>query len=404
MGCGNNKIEDIRVFDGDGMEQTFPESKAADIYNNGGHYVKHGDYVYFRQYDIVDIKKRDKEDMRPLIEGAKSNMVRIGPNGDPEHLFADRGYGGIFIYENKNGEPIFILNKEDNSENAIGSEIYLRSYTGGQREVLGNGSILAVDQDRDLIIALGYYGSISIIGIEEKSSHNIVEADAIFTYYDHERGVVYARMNAYGSPTGELDYSGFDVVTGKEVFKTAISEKVIDGLMGFDEDSYLYYSFNKGYADEDYAYVWLYGIDGVSEPFYDRLWLKIDKKDGKYTVVEDDLWLRKGLIFKSYEEKERILLSDEEFDSGDYYMIAEDLTVKKVLAQEELYLSGEFWDEDYHAEITTLEYVDGAIFYSETMGPRNVEKDKNCYGYDHGGTYVYYKDSIDGEKHWLYEY
>ena len=125
------------------------DEKASDIENNGGYFVKKGDYVYFRVYgeDALPSTALWANFMQPVV-GSTSSVWRLDlKTNQYEKLFDDGGYGGLWFFQ----DALWL-----NRETEFGNIIYTVDLNTYETHDLDWGVIKGISPDGSHLVYEGH--------------------------------------------------------------------------------------------------------------------------------------------------------------------------------------------------------------------------------------------------------
>lgn len=123
----------------------------ADMKYTDSTYVYQDGKVYYRKYHEDSYEEAALWGMYDAIPGAKKEIVCIDSDGVETELFVDEGYGDIYLINNRFYMTEKKLREEDGSVYTI-TWLYSVDMKGNDRIDYGNGEILAIDRDRNIIV------------------------------------------------------------------------------------------------------------------------------------------------------------------------------------------------------------------------------------------------------------
>ncbi|MDE6421177.1 MAG: DUF5050 domain-containing protein [Lachnospiraceae bacterium] len=112
-------------------------------------YVYQDGNVYYRRYHEDSYEEAAlwaMYDSQP-IPGAKKEIVCIDSDGTETELFTDEGYGDIYLVNDR-----FYMTDGVNMEVYMGLQLYSVDMQGNNRIDYGNGRILAIDRERNVMV------------------------------------------------------------------------------------------------------------------------------------------------------------------------------------------------------------------------------------------------------------
>ena len=110
----------------------------AEVFNNGGLYVKYNGNVYYRQYTADSYAPEGIFGVYEAIPGVKKNMIRMSQDGTKEKAFSDTGIGNIYIYQDK-----MYLGKVNEFYIPV---VYAVDLDGSNEQEIGTGWIEGIDE------------------------------------------------------------------------------------------------------------------------------------------------------------------------------------------------------------------------------------------------------------------
>lgn len=112
-------------------------------------YVYQDGNVYYRRYHEDSYEETALWAMYDYypIPGTKKEIVRIDSDGKETELFTDEGYGDIYLVNDR-----FYMSDGVNMEVYMGLQLYSVDMQGNNRIDYGNGRILAIDRERNVMV------------------------------------------------------------------------------------------------------------------------------------------------------------------------------------------------------------------------------------------------------------
>lgn len=105
--------------------------------------------IYFRKYHEDSYEETALWANYDFIPGAQNEIVCIDSDGKETELFTDEGYDDIYLINDR----FYITDGEFNEESGIAySQLYSVDMQGNDRINYGDGKILAIDREKNIII------------------------------------------------------------------------------------------------------------------------------------------------------------------------------------------------------------------------------------------------------------
>lgn len=387
--------------------------RANEIDNNGGQFIKQDQGIYFRKYNETSFEEKSLWNDFIYQADSWSEIALLKEGSREERSFDDNGFGGLYLYRNKEGQEIFLLNRlyREMDENGdydpqVYSEIYGRDLEGERIGSYGYGSIFALDQERGLILVEKFPGALSLIDLESGQEDIISEAYHRPIYYDSKEGLLYCEDASGGEDSADLVITRIDL-TGKEERILALNREDLN-LLNDDDHSGDYYKIKKIEKKGQDVFITIGGYGGTANHFYSALLVIIDADDLSYKAADkltEADWYALDKPF-TYREDGPFFLDD-----PSYYMLSSEKKGEKIelLNQEDLSFldleGGDIFDLDYFKAMDYIEYVDGKVFFSISSGIRDQDEDIGWrLGYQREETKVYQKDLASGKIEKIYSY
>jgi hypothetical protein len=426
--------------------------------NNGGNYVKYGDYTYYHEYSSPDYAEDEYENFEaPEIDeyspwgrfslSAQKKLVRIDDYGVKEEPFDNNdGYGGIFIYHERmfleDDRGIFSVDLAGNDRIEYG-EGYIYAFdenkgvfinapsssyievincdTGGRKTISNGGYFLCYDYDNGVVYVENYYDdqivirSVNYDGTNEKLVAVVDRNILVDEYYFHknsvtimnlmiENGYLYFEYGAIGGMYGITRYSALSIARVKTdgtdfkvlAYVEDCASVASDG--GDPGTKFLVINSNGNY----YLIYGVYANRYASESKFQSLSLQ------DWSVTETDIQpqpvnepFTDGKVNENYEE---ILIYPD--DSG----ISKTLITKRDYA--EIGITGEnYLGEEFYQFIRDVELVGDWVYFTYEDGIHDEENDyvstnfnKDSYAYIRQNTRVYRKNLTTSKIYLLYSY
>lgn len=131
----------------DTSEASSSEGTSADkVINNGGRFVMYRGNTYYRQYNADSYEPTGLWGSYNPVVGAVKNMMILNQNGAVELAFEDKGEGNIYIA----GDRLYL--QEPSAD--YGTKVYSVSMDGSDRQEIGDGTIVGIDEASQTIVCL----------------------------------------------------------------------------------------------------------------------------------------------------------------------------------------------------------------------------------------------------------
>ena len=262
-------------------------SLLADMKYTNSVYVYQDGKVYYRRYNEDSHENAalwGNYDSHPIPE-TKKEIVCVDADGVETVLFEDEGYGDIYLVNNRFYMMDEKLCEEDGSTHRE-RHLYSVDMQGNDRIDYGNGKILAVDKERNIIILqvyedddTNYYIMNYETGEKKRLFPDSVDCSAIYIS-DYQDGWIYYDKSDY-------DYSPDYPVSKLCAASIEGEQREIIGITS----SYTYpESIGRIEVDEERAYFIFGGYAGSGVDFQGGLLIsvKLDGTDYKAVWTEDD--------------------------------------------------------------------------------------------------------------------
>ena len=163
---------------GQGKAAAALKDGTADIENNGGYFVRCGDYIYFRVYGPDALPKTALwgEFMQP-VSGGSSAIWRLNlKTNQYEELFDDGGYGGLWFFQDR----LWLSRMTE-----LGNIVYTVDLETYQKNDLDWGSIMGISTDGSHLVYESYAdnGQKFYVTGEEDMDHVVSATDGEFLTY-----------------------------------------------------------------------------------------------------------------------------------------------------------------------------------------------------------------------------
>lgn len=391
----------LTACDGDEKKEAIRD----EIFNNGGNFVKYGNFIFFREYNALNFEESGLWNSFAIRPGSWSEIKKMSVKTNKINpLFKDQGFGNIYIFEGREKQPVYLLN-EINVESA-GKEIYGVFSEGQEIETYSQGSIFALDMEREKIIVNHENGAISAHSLDNSFIQIMKEAYHRPLHYDQKEGILYCEDASGGSPDQGITITSCNLSGRSEKILTLSGEEI--NFLTDNDYSGDYYQVKRIEKKDKDIFITLAGYGGNAGHFYSWLVLEVDANDLTYQVLEnpdETYWYQEGKPF-TYKEDGPFYADDPRY----FVLNSEDEGEKiEVLSYEDLALldfkEGDVFYQDYFRAIDYIEYVDGQVFFSISNGNRHEAEDVGWrWGYRRGESMVYKKDLANGEIDLLYSY
>ncbi|MDR2687193.1 MAG: hypothetical protein LBB75_05525 [Oscillospiraceae bacterium] len=373
---------------------------AKEAVNNGGRYVKYGGGVYYWEYTADCLEPSVIWGEFEDVPGARRPLTRLDADGQTQPLFTEDGSGGIWISKDR----LYLTRLDDSYE----PYIFSVSMEGKDRRELGPGDIFALDEARGLLLAtvreyVDHRAQYSVWAIDMQSGRKQLHAaDVVPLLYDAPSATLYCQDTS-GEEEGVVQLRAVDITTGKARDVARIDAARFDGEYRYNE-----LECQNPWLDGDSLHLCLAGYNGNAHMLSGGTALAVDLAGGGVAEKENpdpSDWFGVNRPFHRH--------SDGPFMSEDgdpwYWDICpgQGKAPKTVLSEQDLdglgLPDGPFFGEEDYAGVRDVEYVDGALFFTITRGPRNPSADigwRQAYGLE--SLRAYRKDLATGKIAQLY--
>lgn len=385
------------------------ERSSLNVAGNGGEFIKYDDAIYYREDRADTYASSGIWDWFERQPGAPVRVMQLNEDGTSEPVFDDTGYGGMYLYEDADGELRFLLNayviEEDDGYTAYVPEIYSVNRSGGDRIDFGEGYIVALDEARSLIVAATYRGGIVAFNLHTQEATLLAEAYLRPEHYDPGQGVLYCQSGENYSEDSVFTLTAIDMESGAEAVILDLSQDDFYDLTGNDYFGD-YYEVRNLWKDGDSVFAYVAGYGGSAYMYYDSVLLEVDGQgvyraialpsardwygpDNVYSLDTDGAFYENGVGYEVFVEG-----ADEPLK----VLAAKDLLGIGIIERPEFGMDG-------FTSIKSLAWLGSDFFFSVTTGTRNEDEDIGWRnGYDRQETSVYWKDMSSGEIQLLYSY
>lgn len=403
-------IKEVKEADGSQVRLNYIKEKESVAENNGGHFVKYQDSIYYREYNDDSYEKSGLLYGFNFISGTKSKMMKLDSSGKPEKVFDDAGFNGIFIYEDSSGKPRLLLtgyNDDIEDDQIPYPDVYSVAFDGTDLIYYGSGSVFAVDEEKGLAIAGGYRGSISVINLESGERFDLAEAYYRPIYYDPYDEILYCEDGSGEISDADIVICSFRINDGVKTILYSATREDIDEMLDDDYSGDYFETISVKTSDK---YMWLYlaGYGGNAYHYYNSALLKINKDGSGYELVGSPIeidWFGDKKPF-SYKEDTPFYV-----EKRGYYIcgLKDKIYPDIVLTNDDFkkinLLDGEYYGTEDFVSIDNIEYVDNSIYFTVMTGTRNEEEDMGWrYGYNRNKSCIYRKDLKTQKIDLLYTY
>jgi hypothetical protein len=362
------------------------DRKPVQVANNGGHYVKRGGAVYFRE------TTPDSAGVAYAMPGETTSvMCRLNADGGTEGIFADNGSGGIFLYDD--GEyAFFVLTRAVDAEGgAADPTVYGVSLDGSSFWEYGPGELFAVDTELGVVILSDGSGGLNVAdAVDPEKTLLYRSGPCTLLHYDATESVLYYEGDSAG---GKALYACW-LRDPEAIELELLTAGDIADVFGGEAHT----AYRRIVPDGEFVRVYLARYEGSLGALGDSALLEVAMLGGyrRETNPRGIDWFGTERPFSAGAESP-VPLGKE---SG-YWMFDAEGALVEVLSADDMAQAGlpegEYYGEEDYAVLQHAEYVDGALFFTVESGTRNREEDIGWrYGYERGLSRVYCKDLAGG--------
>ncbi len=386
----------------------------SEVANNGGHYLKYGEDLYYREYTHGSFEDIAILNDFPYDPYGISRIVKISSEGKKEVVWEGHAYGEFFIYENMDGEMLLVQNQFAGTEDETAhisryTQAFVADLEGRTIFEYEGGTVYKIDQLRRLAVIEGYRNNIEVMDLETGAVRTLTDEYCSPLVYDYEDGMLYYENYEALAMQGENTYviSRININGGQNIDLAVLDAEFMKTAMNNDYPMD-YYVFINSRVSGDFLYTYFAGYEGNGSFLGAYVLLKIDKQGNTIDIVEEPTdrdWFGMEKVFNLRVDSPFV------FESYDYYYYDNEniLDAKTVLEAGDLnslgYARSEYYGDDGSVSIANIEYVDGVLFFTVVEGIRAEEEDigwREAYRLKGGRTYK--KDMAGGEIELLYEY
>ncbi|NLY72192.1 MAG: hypothetical protein GX079_00685 [Tissierellia bacterium] len=382
------------------------------IINNGGSFVKYDDDIYYRQYASFAFEPTSLGGVAlPSLDGT-SLLIKMGPDGKSEFLFAEYGSGGFFIYEDETGEPSFIsqdwVSTGPEGEELPGGRhrVYRRNIEGGLLTEYEGIEALSISKAKGLVITEGEDGEVKVIDIADGQPRFSFKGQ--FIYHDLKDDMVYFQDASAYDEAHPLNISSGDLATGETRLILRLSREEMEEFLYLDSPL-SGMGIENFRASGDFVWLALGGYTPMSEVYDDTAFLKIRKDGSGYTyklAAQSVDWLGVDRPFNEHHDGPFSLAKPSYAVHPSY----NPFTRIQLLGEEDLEELGYYnWadlvgtDNEYVELVERVELVDENLFFTVVELERNEEESfGNWPAFNRTRTKVYWKNFAEGKTSLLY--